>query len=75
MFQEGLVDAIGGAMPVPLSSSAKADELLILDMHDGVTLEYFDIPLHTFSALVSAPSPGAYYNHQIRRAFRFKQRA
>ena len=67
---------------VPVSSSAiryatyiKTERLLTLDMHDGTQIEYYDVPPHTFLALVDAASPGGYYNHHIRRGFRSMQRA
>ena len=39
---------------------------MIVNMHDGTAVEYYDIPLNTFLALVSAPSPGSYYNRFVR---------
>ena len=61
----------------PLNSSAiatatytEADELLVLVMHDGTVIEYYDVPLSTFTGLITAASPGSYYNRYIRRGFR-----
>ena len=67
---------------VPLNSTAiesasynMQEQLLTLNMRDGTTIEYYDIPLTTFVGLVSAPSPGGYYNRFIRRGFRSMQRS
>ena len=45
-----------------------SEKLLTLNMRDGTILDYHEIPLATFTALVNSPSPGRFYNTNIRGA-------
>jgi len=43
--------------------------LLDLEFRDGALYRYFGVPAEVYEGLLSAPSKGLYFNHQIRGSF------
>jgi hypothetical protein len=46
--------------------------LLKLGLRTGQDYDYFDVPAQTYQELLAAESKGRYYNHHIRKDFRFQ---
>jgi KTSC domain len=47
--------------------------LLEVEFHSGLFYQYFDVPQHSYTALLTAESKGAYFNANIRNRFSSKQ--
>jgi len=65
---------------VPVESSVLASvlylpalRLLEVEFHSGLLYQYFDVPQHTYTQLVTAESKGTYFNANIRNRFSYKQ--
>lgn len=65
---------------VPVESSVLASvlylselRLLEIEFHSGLFYQYFDVPQHSYSELLTAESKGAYFNANIRNRFSCKQ--
>jgi len=46
--------------------------LLQVGLHTGTDYEYSDVPPHTYHDLLASESKGRYFNHHIRKGFRFQ---
>jgi hypothetical protein len=49
-------------------------EILEIEFHNGAVYQYFEVPPHIHQKLVTADSPGTYFNANIRHAdFKYRQ--
>ena len=46
---------------------------LDLVFRNGAVYRYFAVPARVVAGLRTAPSPGAYFHHQIRKRFRYQR--
>ena len=47
---------------------------LEVHFHSGRVYDYFDVPLETYEALLTAPSIGTYFNQMIKPQFQCERR-
>ena len=48
-------------------------QILHLGLRAGQDYQYFDVPAHTYNALLLSQSKGQYYNLHIRNEFSFQK--
>ena len=50
-----------------------ATQILEVEFQTGRVYWYFDVPQAVFDALIASDSAGAYFNHEIRDGYSFRE--
>jgi hypothetical protein len=46
---------------------------LEVEFTSGAIYQYFDVPAHVHASLMSAPSAGSFFAHNVRNSYRYSQ--
>ncbi|EMF7823953.1 TPA: KTSC domain-containing protein [Yersinia enterocolitica] len=50
-----------------------SDQILEIEFNNGAVYQYFDVPEHVYTELISSPSVGGYLAKSIKGNFRFSR--